>query len=698
MVIEFHTAGGRAIVETNEIFQTYKAAGRKEKIIFVLGVAVVLPRATPCWTDSEMKALVARLAGSRRILLWGEMGVGKSTLAVELLQMFYRLTGHGQLLELDPGSPPFGIPGTICRGWWGREGLQFGDVQALCTLNGGRFRLPLVLAAGRLAALADKADNKGPLLLDPPGVVRGVGGAELLMALAESLHIDAVLAIHPEEKELPLAVEISTLHGQLITVTASSTARRPTKTERSRHRNQLWEDFLGSSDELHIDLDTLPVVGTPPPVEVPSAWTGRQAAMLNGAGETIRIGEIACLKGKKLTLRMTSCAPGIAAMLLVRDCGRDGAGRLSTLVPIVKAQAAPSAPAEMIAPQIPATTATAAVSSHLGPAWATLVGGVFGDPLLHVRLRHRRKSLLFDLGDPARLAAKVAHQVQCVFLSHAHLDHIGGFLWLLRSRIGPFPPCRVFGPIETIKRLENFIGAITWDRIEENGPVFDVAEIDGDRLRCARLQPGKVLVRLADQPIVAGKILLERDYTVKAVVCDHNIPSVAYSLEFHQEIKVRKERLAAAGWPPGPWLGRLKLCVCTGGLDKLIDLPDGSRKSAAELIDELLIILPGKKLAYVTDLADTPDNRRKVVGLAQSAHTLFCETPFMAADGDKAEKTQHLTTLAAIGMARDAGVERLVPFHFSKRYEREPQVVYDELLAAAGPVRILGNFRSTYKK
>jgi len=654
--------------------------------------------APPCWTDKEMKTLLARLAGCRRILFWGEMGAGKSTLAVELLQMFYRAIGHGQLLELDPGSPPFGIPGAICRGWWGREGLHFADVQALCTLDGGRFRLPLVLAAGRLADLAEQAESNGPLLIDPPGVVRGVGGAELLTALAEALHIDTVLAIHPEEKELPLAVEISTLHGQLITVNASSAARRPPKTERAKHRNRLWEEFLGSSGEMVVDLDTLPVIGTPPPVEVPSAWTGRQAAMLSGAGETISIGEIVCLKGPKLTLRMTSCAPGKAAMLLVRDCGRDGAGRLATLVPVIKAPAAPSAPVEMIAPEIPTTTATTAISSHLGPAWATLVGGVFGDPLLHVRLRHRKKSLLFDLGDPARLAAKVAHQVQCVFLSHAHLDHIGGFLWLLRSRIGPFPPCRVFGPAETIKRLENFIGAITWDRIEENGPIFDVAEIDGDRLRRARLQPGKTQVRLADQLIVDGKIFMEKDYTVKAVVCDHNIPSVSYSLEFHQEIKVRKERLEAAGWSPGPWLGRLKLCVCSGGLDKLIDLPDGSRKSAAKLLEELLIILPGKKLVYVTDLADSPENRRKVVGLAQSAHTLFCEASFMAADCDKAKKTQHLTTLAAIGIARDAGVERLVPFHFSKRYEREPQVVYDELLAAAGPVRILGQFRSNYKK
>lgn len=659
------------------------------------GEVIMATEETPCCTSDEIAILAPRLARCRRILLWGEMGVGKSTLAMELLPMLYRLTGHGQLLELDPGSPPFGIPGTICRSWWSSEGLNLGDFQALCTLNSGRFRLPLTLAAGRLLAIAEKADRKGPILIDPPGVVRGVGGAELLTALAESLHIDAVVAIRREEKGLPLAAELSTLHGQLIPVTASAAAKRPTRIERLKYRNKLWDHCLRNSGEQVFGLDNLPVVGTPPPFEVPSAWPGRQAALLNGSGETLRIGEIVCLEGKKLTARMTPCVPGKPAILLLRDCGRDGAGRLATLASIVKAQTSPQVPAEMIAPPIPATTATQPVSSHFGPAWATLVGGVFGDPLLHVRLRHRKFSLLFDLGDPARLAAKVAHQVQCVFLSHAHLDHIGGFLWFLRSRLGPFPPCRIFGPAETISRLENFLGAITWDRIEENGPVFEVAEIEGDTLRRARLQPGKAIQHLPDLLIVAGRILDEYDYTVNAVVCDHNTPSVSYSLEFHQEIKVRKERLARAGWPPGPWLGKLKQCVSAAAPDVDIELPDGSRKRAEELIQELLIILPGKKLAYVTDLADSPENRRKVTELARSAHTLFCETPFTAEDKDKAEATQHLTTLAAIRIARDAGVERLAPFHFSKRYERNPDVIYDELLAAAGPVRILGDFRSS---
>jgi ribonuclease BN (tRNA processing enzyme) len=96
----------------------------------------------------------------------------------------------------------------------------------------------------------------------------------------------------------------------------------------------------------------------------------------------------------------------------------------------------------------------------------------------------------------------------------------------------------------------------------------------------------------------------------------------------------------------------------------------------------------------VTDVADIPENRRKVTELARSAHTLFCETPFTEADKAKAKATQHLTTLAAISIARDAEVARLAPFHFSKRYERNPDAIYDELVAAAGPVIILRNSHS----
>ena len=319
-----------------------------------------------------------------------------------------------------------------------------------------------------------------------------------------------------------------------------------------------------------------------------------------------------------------------------------------------------------------------------------MVGGVFGDPLLHVRLCNQKRSFLFDLGDPARLQAKIAHQVEVVFLSHAHLDHISGFIWFLRSRIGPFGPCRIFGPEGTIQRIDNFLQAITWDRIADSGPVFDVAEITSGRLTRVRLQPGKEPVSLQAKNIRNGIIMEDDNLTIRAEICDHNIPSVAYALEFVQEISIRKDRLSKLCLPPGPWLGRLKYCITTKSTKAILHLPDGSKVSAGELAEELAIIRPGKKLAYVADMADTAENRRKVINLAQGAHTLFCEAAFAKEDTDKAVATQHLTTTAAAQIAVSAGVRRLVPFHFSKRYEFDPNKLYRELRQEAGNVRVIG--------
>jgi len=638
-----------------------------------------------------------RLSGilfhSKRIMLWGEMGIGKSTLALQLLPKLDQPASPCQLIELDPGSPLFGIPGTVSRGWLTAEGFNWGDCQALCTLNSARFRLPLVLAAGKLLAIALSREKMGSLLIDPPGVVRGVGGAELLIALTETLHVDAVVVMQRENTGLPLATELGFLNVDLVHVAASPASRLPAPLERLKNRTQLWNDWLQTSRKQEFDLENLSTLGTPPPLEIPDAWEGRQAALLNDSGETLALGEILHLEKGRLTARLRSCMSGEPVSLLVRDSGRDGAGRLASITPAGKPQRTVRMPAEMGSPSFLPGGGMAPVSSHLGSAWATLVGGVFGDPLLHVRLRRSKTSFLFDLGDPSRLMAKIAHQVKCVFLSHAHLDHIGGFLWFLRSRIGPFPPCRIFGPADTINRLASFIDAITWDRIEESGPIFEVGEINGDTMKRARLQPGKAKQMLPTLPISNGGIVAENDYSVRSVICDHHTPSIAYSFELQQEINVRKDRLAASGLTAGPWLGSLKRCVAAAAPETDIELPNGSRVRAGELIRDLLLIRPGKKLVYVTDIADTPENYRKVISLARSAHTLFCETAFTRADGDKALATQHLTTSTAIRIARDAGVQRLVPFHFSKRYERDPGAIYDELSAAAGPVQILGQIR-----
>jgi ribonuclease Z len=648
--------------------------------------------------DNDLQDLLNRLKGARRLLFWGARGSGKSTLAMALGPVLAGLRGGCQVLSLDPGTPPFGVPGAVCRGWWAGEDFHWGDLQALCSLDAGRFRLPLLMAALRLARLAEKGAALGPILIEPPMVVRGVGAAELLVALVETLSVDALVVLTRPDKPLPLEAEFTALPCKIVTVSPTPEARRQTRKERHTQRTRQWERYLAGGEEASFSLGTLNRLGTPPPLEMPDTWVGRQVGLLDAAGTTLAMGEVIHLAEDRLTLQLPPFRAAVTAgvrqavtSILIRNAGRSSAGQLATFAPMGNRPVYDQVPVEMT-PQVMAASAVGSrsVSARVGSAWATLVGGVLGDPLLHVRLRHRKESLLFDLGDAARLSARVAHQVRAIFLSHAHLDHIGGFIWFLRSRIGSFGPCGIFGPAETIERIESFLNAITWDRIEANGPIFEVSEMHGDRLKRARIQAGAPRVDLADRRLDDGVIFTGDNYQLQAVICDHKIPSVAYALSFAREINVRKERLVDLGLVAGPWLGRLKACIAEDALDTRIQLPDGTNRSAGDLADTLTLIRPGKRLVYAADMADTPANRRNLTHLARDAHTLFCETAFMAADREKAAATQHLTTTAAMEIARAAGVKRLVPFHFSKRYEDDPARLYRELHALAGPVKIIG--------
>lgn len=156
-------------------------------------------------------------------------------------------------------------------------------------------------------------------------------------------------------------------------------------------------------------------------------------------------------------------------------------------------------------------------------------------------------------------------------------------------------------------------------------------------------------------------------------------PVLAFALEPAPQINVRKDRLRAWGLAPGPWLGALKRHLQAGERAAAVTLPDGRVESTATLAAELVLVSPGKKLVYATDFSDSVENRRRLIALASGAHTLFCEATFVEADAAQAARTAHLTTRACAEIAAAAGVARLVPFHFSRRYEQDPARIYEEI-------------------
>jgi ribonuclease Z len=173
-----------------------------------------------------------------------------------------------------------------------------------------------------------------------------------------------------------------------------------------------------------------------------------------------------------------------------------------------------------------------------------------------------------------------------------------------------------------------------------------------------------------------GLLVDEANYRVYALVLDHGIPCLGFAVEEHRHVNVWKNRVEAMGFRVGPWLRDLKQAILRDDPD---DTPfrvqwreDGSiheaQRPLGELKAELTRIVPGQKIAYVTDVAWNEDNRAAILTLARAADIFYVEAAFLDEDAEVAASKRHLTAAQAGWLAREAGAKRMVPFHFSPRY------------------------------
>ena len=142
----------------------------------------------------------------------------------------------------------------------------------------------------------------------------------------------------------------------------------------------------------------------------------------------------------------------------------------------------------------------------------------------------------------------------------------------------------------------------------------------------------------------------------------------------------------SAGFPSVPGCGRSRRRLLRAVADDHLIRIDGAatsdRLERLGSLRDLLTVTAGQKIAYVTDVADTPANRAAIVALVQNADVLFIEAAFAGADAALARERAHLTTTAAGEIAREANVRRVEPFHFSPRYAGEQERMLAEVMAA----------------
>jgi ribonuclease Z len=311
-----------------------------------------------------------------------------------------------------------------------------------------------------------------------------------------------------------------------------------------------------------------------------------------------------------------------------------------------------------------------------------LLNGPFEDTSLYLRFMHEKRALLFDAGDLGGLSNGEIMKISDLFISHTHIDHFIGFDKILRVLLKRSEPLRVFGPSHMIEAIESKIGGYTWNRIREYPIKLDVYAINGSSIRhaCFHAENGLRRSEMAETPF-NGTLLRDGAFSVKALILDHDVESVAYSVEETVHVNVKKAVLDEMGLVAGPWLRGLKEAVRIGSPPDTLIKTNGRSMPFQELRDAVFVT-PGEKVTYVTDVNPTEENISRIKAFARGSTTLYCEACFLERDRDRAVKRNHLTGVLAGRIARDAVVGNLVTMHYSTRYMNSPITPREEAMKA----------------
>jgi ribonuclease Z len=305
---------------------------------------------------------------------------------------------------------------------------------------------------------------------------------------------------------------------------------------------------------------------------------------------------------------------------------------------------------------------------------ARLVNDPVSDPALFIDFRFGRRALLFDLGDLTALSARELSRVSHAFVSHTHMDHFAGFDRLLRLCLHRLAPLHLTGPPGFLEQVEHKLRAYTWNLLDADSLDFRlmVAEFDGERvgrLGEFRAQEAFRLRPLPAPALPSGTVLDEEEFRIESAALDHGTPCLAFAFQEKLRVNVWREGLDQLGLPVGAWLNEAKRAVRRGAPDDgLIQVSDDVSVPLGRLKQHALRTARGHKIACVVDAAFHAANSAKIIALAGGADELFIETAFLQEDAALAAERRHLTAAQAGMLARQAGVARVVPFHFSPRY------------------------------
>ena len=309
------------------------------------------------------------------------------------------------------------------------------------------------------------------------------------------------------------------------------------------------------------------------------------------------------------------------------------------------------------------------------------VNGPFEDPVVFVRILRDRRAFLFDAGDISALSARDLMKISDVFVTHMHIDHFIGFDAIIRALLRRHSPLTFYGPEGIIDRIQGKLRGYTWNLISEYPLVINVLEIREDKVYKAKFRAGDRF-ELNDEGTYSndGSVVDNPLFFVNAVVLEHDVPSLGFSVKEKIHINIDKARLTNRGFNVGPWLNTLKDAIRNGKFNETIDTGKGRYKISD--LENIYMITEGRKLSYIMDSSPTESNFNKITEFVADADCLYIEAHFIHEDMEHARKRNHLTARLSGLIAKKAGVKNLHLLHFSSRYRKRPEDIIEEAYMA----------------
>ena len=312
-----------------------------------------------------------------------------------------------------------------------------------------------------------------------------------------------------------------------------------------------------------------------------------------------------------------------------------------------------------------------------------LVNGELFDPLVYIRILNQRQAIMLDCGRFFDLSNHELMLVEHLFVSHAHMDHFMGFDQVLRVILHRDNPLNVYGPPDIHRHVLAKLQAYTWNLTKEYALEVLIHEIMPDRITtiAARAGDGFTPSEPYTREREGFEIAKTLWFTVEALDLDHNTPCLGFVVKEAFHINIRGDMLMRLGYESGDWLGMLKAAIHAG---KDMEIPVRTRHgirpiSTERLARELVIISPGQKITYLTDIRYSAANLERILPLSQDTDILFIEAFYLDEMREQAYLKGHLTARQAGEIARLIRAKHVVPMHVSPRYHDRLAQILTEL-------------------